>query len=169
MATAIPVREMKTEDNLHYVLFGENTEYKLANKGFTDWTQSMNANTDDGVQYIGDKNSKSQILGYAPSVSYGGTAYPSDDFDLWVYQIGKLEKVGETFQEVEVETWNEVTEGVFHAYHRTYEVQPDNPGSGEGGGKLTMEGTFTQTDSVQEGYFNMTTKEFSTEAPTAGE
>lgn len=159
---AIPVRELKTEDNLHYVKWKDQESYVLANKGITDWTSSMNPNTDDGVQYIGESNQESQILGYAPSVDYSATAYPSDPFALWLYTVGKTEQIGQTFDEVEVETWNEVddTAGTYHAYHRTYEVQPDNPGSGEGGGKLGMEGTFAQKGKVEVGTFNIKTKTF---------
>lgn len=158
----VPVRELKTEDNLHYVKFEGQDAYVLANKGITDWTAAMNPNTDDGVQYIGESNQESQILGYAPSVDYSATAYPSDPFAQWLYSLGKTEKIGQTFDEVEVETWNEAdgSTGTYHAYHRIYEVQPDNPGSGEGGGKLTMEGTFAQKGNVEEGTFNISTKTF---------
>ena len=158
----VPARELKTEDNLHYVKFDTQESYVLANKGITDWTAAMNPNTDDGVQYIGESNQESQILGYAPSVDYSATAYPSDPFAQWLYTLGKTEQIGRTFDEVEVETWNEIdgSTGTYHAYHRIYEVQPDNPGSGEGGGKLTMEGTFAQKGKVEEGTFNISTKTF---------
>lgn len=165
----VPTRELHTEDNLHYVKFGNQDTYVLANKGITDWTASMNANTDDGVQYIGESSQESQILGYSPSVDYSATAYPSDPFSQWIYEIGKLEKVGETFEEVEVETWNVVDEsaGTYHAYHHTYEVQPDNPGSGEGGGKLSMVGTFAQKGAVVEGTFAISTKTFTETTTTS--
>jgi hypothetical protein len=161
MTKAIPSRELRTEDNLHYVKFGSEESFILANKGLTDWTQAMNPNVDDGVQYIGEKNAESNLMGYAPNVSYGGTAYPSDKFAAWLYSVGKEEKVGEKFTEVEVETWNEMEKsGEFKAYQRIYEVQPDNPGSGEGGGKLALEGTFAQKGSVTIGKFNISTKTF---------
>ena len=89
MTKAIPSRELRTEDNLHYVKFGSEESFILANKGLTDWTQAMNPNVDDGVQYIGEKNAESNLMGYAPNVSYGGTAYPSDKFAAWLYSVGK--------------------------------------------------------------------------------
>lgn len=160
----LPNRELKTEDNLHYVKF-DDKEYVLANSGITDWTQSGNPNVEDGVQYIGEKNAHSTMMGYAPNVAYSGTAYPSDVFNFWLYQVGKKEVVGALFEEVEVETWNPVdeTSGKYHAYHRTYEVQPSNPGSGAGGGKLAIEGTFAQLGSVEIGTFDLTTKTFTKE------
>ena len=92
MTKAIPSRELRTEDNLHYVKFGSEESFILANKGLTDWTQAMNPNVDDGVQYIGEKNAESNLMGYAPNVSYGGTAYPSDKFAAWLYSVGKEEQ-----------------------------------------------------------------------------
>nr|DAG86839.1 MAG TPA: hypothetical protein [Caudoviricetes sp.] len=161
---SLPNREIKVEENLHYVKFDE-TSYVLANSGLTDWTQSANPNTEDGVQYIAEKTAHSAMLGYAPNVAYSGFAYPSDTFNLWLYKVGKEETVGAIFDEVEVETWNPVAEkdGEYNAYHRIYEVQPSNPGSGSGGGKLAIEGTFAQQGSVEKGTFNITTKTFTKE------
>lgn len=167
----LPKRELKTEDNLHYVKFEEDTaSFVLANAGLTDWTQSANPNVDDGTQYIGEKNAHSTLLGYAPNVAYSGTAYPGDKFNLWLYKVGKEEQVGATFEEVEVETWNPVAakDGEYHAYSRVYEVQPSNPGSGAGGGKLAIEGTFSQQGSVKKGTFNITTKTFTEETASTG-
>ena len=47
------------------------------------------------------------------------------------------------FDEYEIETWAPVegSNGCFAAHHRQYEIQPSNPGSGEGGGKIALEGT----------------------------
>lgn len=158
---SLPTREIKVEENLHYVKFDETT-YALASAGLTDWTQSVNANVSDGEQYIGEKNQHSSLLGYAPNVAYSGYAYPGDPFNLWLYKIGKEEKVSATFDEVEVETWNPVASkaGEYTAYHRVYEVQPSNPGSGAGGERLAIEGTFAQQGSVEKGTFNITTKTF---------
>lgn len=161
-ANKLPERELRREEILHYVKWDEKTGFVLANKGLTDWTQSMNPNTDDNVQYIAEKNSESKVLGYAPSVSYSGTAYPGDPFNYWIYTTGKNEVVGATFEEVEIETFNPVseTEGTYVARRRTYEVQPSNPGSGEGGGKIAIEGTFAQKGSVETGIFNIKEKTF---------
>ncbi len=163
MAEALlPKRELKVEENLHYVKFDEN--YELANSGLTDWTQSTNPNTEDG-QYIGEKNGHSNMTGYKPTVAYSGIAFPGDPFNYWLYKVGKEEMVSQTFEEVEVETWHPVaeSEGTYYAYHRIYEVQPSNPGSGEGGGKLAIEGTFAQQGSVEKGTFNISTKTFTKE------
>lgn len=163
----LPNREIKVEENLHYVKFDE-TSYVLANSGLTDWTQSVNANVSDGEQYIGEKNAHSTMMGYAPNVAYNGFAYPSDTFNLWLYKVGKEEIVGATFDEVEVETWNPVESktGEYYAYHRVYEVQPSNPGSGAGGERLAIEGTFSQQGSVEKGIFNIATKTFTPEGET---
>lgn len=157
----LPNRELKVEENLHYVKWENQEEYVLANKGFTNWEQSLNPKTEDGVQYIGESASKSEVTGYEPNVTYEAKAYPADAFSLWVYQQGKKQIVGAQFEEVEVETWNPVgSDGSFAAYHRTYEVQPSNPGSGEAGGKITCGGTFAQVGDQEEGTFDIKTKTF---------
>ena len=149
MAGTLPKRELKVEENLHYVkpitnITGVTFEsYVLAGDGLTDWTQSSNPNTEDG-QYIHEKTQHSNILGYAGSVSYSGIAYPSE--------------------EIEVETWNSTETGKYKAYKRIYEVQPDNPGSGEGGAKLAIEGTFAQQGSVVPGVFDISTKTFTADS-----
>ena len=86
----LDVYKRQVEENLHYVKFDE-TSYVLANSGLTDWTQSANPNTEDGVQYIAEKTAHSTMLGYAPNVAYSGFAYPSDTFNLWLYKVGKEE------------------------------------------------------------------------------
>lgn len=164
----LPAREIKVEENLHYVKFDGQESYVLANKGLTNWEQALNPTTDDGVQYIAEASATSSVTGYAPTVSYEGRAYPSDPFALWLYQVGKSQKIGATFDEVEVETWNEVDTGAgtYKAYHRVYEVQPDNPGSGEAGAKLTVSGTFAQQGDQEEGTYNIKTKAFTPASAT---
>lgn len=81
MAAELPNRELKVEDNLHYVKFTGSESYVLASKGLTNWEQALNATTDDGVQYIGEAGSQSQVTGYAPTVAYEGRAYPGDAFN----------------------------------------------------------------------------------------
>ena len=122
----------------------------------------MIATSDDGWHYIGEAGSQSQVTGYAPTVSYEGRAYPGDAFNYWVYLQGKEQIVGSTFEEIEVETWNEKVDksGVFVAFQRVYEVKPDNLGCGEAGGKLLCSGTFAQQGDQVKGTFNIKTKIF---------
>lgn len=164
--SSYPEREVRVDENLHYVkpieqLVGLQFEKPvLAGDGLTDWTQSSNSKTDSG-QYIHEKNEHSNLTGYGPSVSYSGAVYPGDDFNYWLYCIGKQEIVGAKFEEYEVETWNPTeTEKTYVAYKRVYEVQPDNPGSGAGGEKLQLGGTFAQKGSVVKGTYNISTGTF---------
>lgn len=168
----LPKREIKVEENLHYVLpineLMEITFSKpvLAGDGLTDWTQSSNPDTEDG-QYIHEKTKHTDLNRYGPQVSYSGAAYPGDDFNYWLYLIGKREVLGARFEEIEVETWNPTgADKTYSAYKRTYEVHPDNPGSGAGGEKLAIEGTFSQVGSVTAGTYNISTGTF-TEATAA--
>lgn len=152
-------------ENLHYVKFDGITKPVLAGTGLTDWTQAVDPSTDDG-QYINEKTSHSNMMAYIPSVSYSGELIPDNDFVRHIYEVGKKEIIGDMFDEYEVETWAPVegSTGCFAAHHRQYEIQPSNPGSGEGGGKIALEGTFAQKGASEHGQYNVATGEF-----TAGE
>lgn len=148
-------------ENLHYTKWGTLEKAVLAGDGITDWTVDM-AVSNDEAQYINEKNQHSNMLGYAPKVTYAGELIPDNAFIRHVYTVGKQELVGQIFDEYEVESWAPVegSAGEFAAYHRVYEIQPSNPGSGEGGGKLVMEGTFAQRGSTNLGKYNITTGTF---------
>ena len=48
-AEELPKREIKVEENLHYVKYSGSDSDFLANIGLTNWEQALNATTDDGV------------------------------------------------------------------------------------------------------------------------
>lgn len=130
----------------------------LAGTGLTDWTQAVDPSTDDG-QYINEKTSHSNMMAYTPSVSYSGELIPNNEFVRHIYEVGKKEVIGSMFDEYEIETWAPVegSTGCFAAHHRQYEIQPSNPGSGEGGGKIALEGTFAQKGASEHGQYNVAT------------
>lgn len=148
-------------ENLHYVKWDEITNPVLAGTGITDWTQAVDPSTDDG-QYINEKTAHSNMMAYTPNVSYSGELIPGNDFVRHVYEVGKKEILGAMFEEYEVETWAPVASvtGCFSAHYRNYEIQPSNPGSGEGGGKIGLEGTFAQKGEAKHGQYNIQTGEF---------
>lgn len=145
-------------ENLNYAKWGEMEKPVLAGTGLTDWTEDSAPSTDDG-QYINEKNQHSNMMGYAPSVSYSGELIPNDEFIRHIYEVGKKKLIGEMFTGYEVETWAPVnaTEGEFSCHMSKYEIQPSNPGSGEGGGKLAIEGKFAQKGDSVHGKYNITT------------
>lgn len=168
MSITLPNKVVKVEENLHYVSWEGLEKPVLASEGITDWTQALNPETEE-IHYIGEKNKRTTMKGYSPTVAYTGHLNPSDSFSLHLYEIGKQEQVGQTIDETEVETWNaSETAGSFHAYKRTYEVQPANPGSGAGGDPLNLEGTLAQMGSAVEGTFALETKVFTAKGEAAG-
>lgn len=148
-------------ENLNYATWGDIKKPVLAGTGITDWTEDSSPNTDDG-QYINEKNQHSNMTGYAPSVSYSGELIPSNEFVMHVYEVGKKKIVGSMFTAFEVETWAEIkdSKGEYSCHKADYEIQPSNPGSGEGGGKIAIEGTFAQKGDSLHGKFNITTGVF---------
>lgn len=97
------------------------------------------------------------MTGYAPSVSYSGELIPDNAFVMHVYEVGKKKLIGEMFTAYEVETWAPIegSAGEFAAHKSEYEIQPSNPGSGEGGGKIALEGTFAQKGDSLHGKYNV--------------
>lgn len=153
-------KALTVADNLHYGIIPGSDKAVLINEEVTDWTQSASPETSD-KHFIGEKNKRTSMKGYAPSVAYSAVHNPTDPFLTFLYETGKDEKVGVEFDDIEVETWNETaTAGKFVARKRTYEVQPSNPGSGAGGDDLKMEGTLAQKGSSVKGTFDMATKAF---------
>ena len=143
MAQTLRNTVVNRHENLHYVKFDGVSKPVLAGTGLTDWTQAVDPSTDDG-QYINEKTSHSNMMAYTPSVSYSGELIPNNEFVRHIYEVGKKEVIGSMFDE--------------------YEIQPSNPGSGEGGGKIALEGTFAQKGASEHGQYNVATGEF-----TAGE
>ena len=143
-------------ENLNYAIWDGIEKPVLAGTGITDWTEDASPNTDDG-QYINEKNQHSNMTGYAPSVSYSGELIPDNAFVMHVYEVGKKKLIGEMFTAYEVETWAPIegSVGEFAAHKSEYEIQPSNPGSGEGGGKIALEGTFAQKGDSLHGKYNI--------------
>lgn len=61
MAAELPNRELKVEDNLHYVKFPSSDGYVLASKGLTNWEQALNATTDDGCNISEKQEAKARL------------------------------------------------------------------------------------------------------------
>lgn len=148
-------------ENLNYAKWDGIEKPVLAGTGITDWTEDASPNTDDG-QYISEKNQHSNMMGYTPSVSYSGELIPGNEFVRHIYEVGKKKMVGEMFTAYEVETWAPVegAVGEYSAHMSNYEIQPSNPGSGEGGGKIALEGKFAQKGDSSHGKYNITTGTF---------
>lgn len=161
MAYTIKNTVVNRHENLNYTKWGSLTKPVLAGTGITNWTEDAAPNADEG-QYINEKNKHANMTGYAPSVSYTGELIPDNEFIMHIYQVGKMKKVGEEFTAYEVETWAPVdgSEGDYACHVSTYEIQPSNPGSGEGGGKIVLEGKFAQKGDTLHGKFNITTGAF---------
>lgn len=134
MTIVLKDKVVNRHENLHYVEWEGVSKPVLAGTGITDWTQASEPSTDDG-QYINEKTAHKNMMAYNPSVSYVGELIPNNEFVRHVYEVGKKEIIGAQFTEYEVETWAPVegSSGNFSAHSRIYEIQPSNPGSGEGG------------------------------------
>lgn len=150
-------------DNLYYWKDSEDATLKLINEGVTDFTQSLSPNTED-KQYIADKNARTTMTGYNPSFAYTAEMVKADPFCKRLYYIGKNQLIGVREDIVEVDSWEDATDGKVPARQYTFEVQPGNAGSGSGGSSLGMDGTLQQVGDVIQGSFDVATKEFT---PTA--
>lgn len=148
-------------NNLYY--WKNITAFELINDGIIDFNQTLNPNNDT-KQYIADKNERNTTTGYNPNFAYGGEIVKGDAFCEYLYEVGKMQKVGKQIEVVEVDEWKDAVAGSYPARQYTFEVQPGNPGSGSGGTTLQIDGTLQQLGDVIEGTFDPATKEFTATA-----
>jgi hypothetical protein len=150
-------------EKLHYANIGtaSSPQWVLINEGITDFTNSLNPETDTR-QYIADKTAREKTKSYQPSYAYSGLLNDDDPFSKWLYGLSADQKLNIKVPIVSVDTWDETTSGsgLFTARMATYNVIPDNDGSGAGGDDLNLSGTISQDGDLVKGTWDMEDQEF---------
>lgn len=139
--------------------------FNLIGEGFTTFPESKNPK-EYTRKYINDKTERSDVIGYAPSISYSADAITNDPVVNEIMEITDLELVGTaTHREiVSVNTWDENESGEFAATKRTYAIIPD--GKGDGTDALIYTGTMKAVSDITIGTFNRETKTFTAASET---
>lgn len=141
--------------------------FTLIGEGFTDLSESKNAK-EYTRQYVHEKAERSDVVGYAPSISYSFDMYEDDPVCEKIARITDEEKTGDEahVDVVVVHLWDEVSAGVCVAYKRTYAVIPDSKGSGTDA--LIYTGTLKAVGEKVAGKFTLATKSFVADTSTLG-
>lgn len=140
------------------------TDFELIGKGFTSFPESKNPKT-YARKYHEDKTEQTDVIRYAPSISYTCDVIIDDPVIQRIVEITDQEKIGiETHADiVSVNLWDETdVVGVYVAYKRTYAIIPD--GKGEGTGSMIYTGTLQSVGDIVKGTFVRATKTFTPDA-----
>lgn len=132
--------------------------YHLIGEGFTAFPISLNPK-EYTRKYVNYKTEKSDVIGYAPSISYSCDCVSDDPVVQDIVALTDAEALGtETHRNVvTVNVWEE-TAGECPAFMRTYAVIP--AGKGDGTDALVYTGTMKAVSDQVKGTFNRTTKKF---------
>lgn len=132
--------------------------YHLIGEGFTAFPISLNPK-EYTRKYVNYKTEKSDVIGYAPSISYSCDCVSDDPVVQDIVALTDAEALGtETHRNVvTVNVWEEA-EGECPAFMRTYAVIP--AGKGDGTDALVYTGTMKAVSDQVKGTFNRTTKKF---------
>ncbi|MBQ4447426.1 MAG: hypothetical protein II897_03945 [Clostridia bacterium] len=138
---------------------GNSAAYQLIGEGFTSFPEAKNPK-EYTRKYINYKTEKSDVIGYAPSISYSCDVITGDPVVQEIVEITDAELVGtDTHRDiVNVNCWDEVSTGEYRAFKRTFAVIPAN--KGDGTDALIYTGTLKAVSDMVPGTFNRTTKAF---------
>ena len=138
--------------------------YNLIGDGFTSLSEAKNP-TEYSRQYVHEATKRTDVVGFAPSVSYSADVYSEDPVIEKIINITDNESVG-TDAQVDIVTVNlfepGTTEGTYVAYKRKYAVIPANVGDGTDA--LIYTGTFKAVGDAQKGTFTLSSKTFAPDA-----
>lgn len=147
---------------------GEADKYALMGNGFTDLTTSGNP-TSESKQYVHQKVASGSVSGYAPSTSFTGEVFDSDDAAEYILDIADHWRTDEKAHTdiVIVDTWKKgKTADSFKARKQDIVISIDNPGSGSAGSVLGLTGTLQHSGEPIDGEFNIKTLAFTPDTST---
>lgn len=147
---------------------GETKAYNLIGEGFTAFPIALNPK-EYTRKYVNYKTEKSDVIGYAPSVSYSCDCISGDPVVKEIVAITDAEALGTATHRnvVTVNAWEEGENGDCPAYMRTYAIIP--AGKGDGTDALVYTGTMKAVSDQVKGTFNRTSKKFTPETAAAAQ
>lgn len=128
-------------------------KYNLVGEGFSSFSEAKNPK-EYTRQYVHEKSERSDVVGYAPSISYSADMYSGDPCVERVAKAADEEQVGNDAHVdiVTVNLWEDV------AYKRTYAIIPD--GKGDGVEALIYTGTLKAVGGSVKGTFDKDSNTF---------
>lgn len=124
-------------------------------KFFTDFSISKNP-VEYSRRYVDEKTERSDVVGYAPSISYSFDSYSGDAVLEDIVNISDGELVGsDTHREIILVDFSEESEGKYPAVKRTYAIVPDS--EGDSTDAYTYSGNLKSAGEVEQGYATIAT------------
>lgn len=139
---------------------GNSTTNHLIGEGFTSFPEAKNPK-EYTRKYIHNKTEQTDVIGYAPSISYSCDLIADDPVVQEVVNITDNELVGAAARRdiISVNLWDETeTDGTYVAYKRTYSIVPSN--RGDGTDAMIYTGTMKACSDIVKGTFVRSTKTF---------
>lgn len=159
-------RARNRDERLVFLNVGE--KYALMGNGFTDLSTSGNAST-ESKQYVHQSVASGSVTGYAPTTSFTGEVFDSDDAVEYIMNIADNWDIGDKVNTdiVIVDTWKKgSSEKSYIARKQNIVITIDNPGSGAAGSVLGLTGTLQHSGSPIKGEFNTDTLKFTADGST---
>ncbi len=130
----------------------------LIGEGFTSFSESKNPK-EYSRQYIHERTERTDVVGYAPSISYSTDVYSEDPVIRKIIEITDRELIGTDAQVTVflVNEWEEV-EGGLRAFQRRYSVIPNT--RGDGTDTMIYSGTLKAVGDIVEGVWDNSTSTF---------
>lgn len=156
---AAPVKRHKIAD---YLMVGDT--YYLMGTGFTTIDESFGAQ-EDGKIYVNDVQTTTWLKSYEPEFSYNCDLISTQKPVTALREVGirRLTGTDAMFYYVRVDLFQPKSEdsdnSLFYARRFVVSAIPDSE-EGEGGEYLTDSGTLKPVGDMEEGYFNISTNEF---------
>ena len=150
----------------YYVTVGDaGTTFNWCNLGFTEMTGAFNPTTQER-QYIGESNRTTTTTALAPQWAFNterviGDAVNDDLNDICLAMLTGTFQASRTFVRVDLKTPHASVTGWFKALKSEMNVNIDNFDQGAPGEVVSMTGNYSVDGTVEEGYFNPTTKVWS--------
>lgn len=136
--------------------------FELMGEGFTELAEEKNPK-EYSRQYVHEKTERTDVVGYATSISYSIDAYSNNNVIARISEVHDKELIG-TDAQVDIVNVNtfEGTQGAYKAYKRRYAIIPSSKGSGVEA--LVYAGTFKAVGDIVPGTFDIETKKFTPES-----
>ena len=113
----------------------------------------------EASHYIGNKVATQRTRSLEPSFAYAGLLNDEDAVSKRLYEIGANQELNVKVKIAHVDTWG-TDKTKLMARLGTYNIIPENPGSGSGGEDLGISGTLSQVGELMIGTWNMGNKTF---------
>ena len=154
--------QLKHEVGYYVTVGDEGTTFNWCNLGFTEMTGAFNPTTQER-QYIGESNRTTTTTALAPQWAFNterviGDAVNDDLNDICLAMLTGTLQASRTFVRVDLKTPHASVTGWFKALKSKKNVNIDNFDQGAPGEVVSMSGNYSVDGTVEEGYFNPTTK-----------